>query len=124
SIPVGTRLALIPRKLVYSFGSLVLPLAGLLGVGLLSLRSRDERRFLLLAWITVLVFFSFADVFFNFILKHHYFTLVPVAIGAAAVLDAGMRRGGWTRWASGALLVYAVALGLRSAAALALGTIE
>jgi hypothetical protein len=124
AIPVGTRLALVPGKLTYSFGSLVLPLAGLLGVGLLGLRSREERRFLLLAWISVLVLFSFADVFFNFILKHHYFTLAPVVIGAAALLDAGTRRGGWTRWASGALLVYAVALGLRSAAALALGTID
>jgi hypothetical protein len=123
-IPVAARLALIPGKLIYSFGSFLLPLAGLAGVALLTLRSRDERRFLLLAWISVLVFFSFADVFFNFILKHHYFTLPPVVIGAAVLLDRGMSRGGWTRWASAALLLYAVALGLRSAAALALGTIE
>jgi hypothetical protein len=121
---VGTRLALIPRKLGYSFGSVVLPLTGLIGVGLVTLRSRVGARFILPAWVSVLLFFSFADVYFNFILKHHYFTLVPVTMGAAALLDVGMRRGGWTRWASGALLVSAVALGSRAALSLAMGTIE
>jgi hypothetical protein len=123
-IPVGTRLALIPRKLGYSFGSVVLPLTGLIGVGLVTLRSRVDGRFILPAWVSVLVVFSFADVYFNFILKHHYFSLVPVTMGNAALLDLGMRRGGWTRWASGALLVSAVALGSRAALSLAMGPIE
>jgi hypothetical protein len=115
---------MIPRKLGYSFGSVILPLTGLAGVTLVTLRSRDGARFIIAAWLSVLVLFSFVDVFFNFILKHHYFVLVPVTIGAAALLDAGLRRGVWARWASAAFLLYAVALGLRAALALAMGTMD
>lgn len=123
-LPLWTRLTLIPRKLTYSFGSAWIPLVGLAGVGLVTARSRCDARFLLPAWAAVLVVFSGLDLFFNFILKHHYFTVVPIAVGCAALADLGMRRGGATRWLSAAALVYVVALGGRAALSLAVGTIK
>ena len=118
--PVLKRLALQPGKLAYSYGSLLVPLAGLLGLGLL--RPSWERR-VLRAWGGILVVVSVADVFFNFLLKHHYYTMVPVAIGLGALLARleGASRAG--RWAAAAATVLVVALGLRTALDVALGRI-
>jgi hypothetical protein len=118
--PVLRRLALQPGKLAYSYGSLLVPLAGLLGLGLL--RASWERR-VLWAWAGILVVIGGADVFFNFLLKHHYYAMLPVAIGVGILLARieGVSRTG--RWAAGAATILVVALGLRTALDVALGRI-
>jgi hypothetical protein len=118
--PVLKRLALQPSKLAYSYGSLLVPLLGLLGLGLL--RRSWERR-VLWAWAAILVVVSGADVFFNFLLKHHYYAMVPVAIGVGALLariESSSRAG---RWAAAAATVLVAALGLATALDVALGRI-
>jgi hypothetical protein len=122
--PLWTRLSQIPGKLAYSFGSAWIPLAGLTGVAFVTIRSRDEARFVLVAWAAILVLFSGPDLFFNFILKHHYFTIVPIAIGGGVLLDIMMKRGGWLRWSAVGMLVYALALGSHAAFSLAMGTMQ
>jgi hypothetical protein len=124
SFPLFARLAAIPRKLDYSFGSVLLPLAGLAGV-VLAARRGPPGRLLLLSWASIVVVFSGFDLFFNFILKHHYFVMAPVAAGAgilAAELARSGRRGG--RLFAFALVAFAIALGVRAAHALATGTIQ
>ncbi len=118
--PVLERLALQPGTLAYSYGSLLVPLAGLLGLAVL--RPSWERR-VLWAWAGILVVVSAADVFFNFLLKHHYYAMLPVAIGFGALLARiqGASRAG--RWAAAAATVLVVALGLRTALDVALGRI-
>ena len=118
--PVLKRLALQPGKLAYSYGSLLVPLGGLLGLG--RLRPSWERR-VLWAWAGILVVMSGADVFFNFLLKHHYYAMLPVAIGVGALLarlEDASRAG---RWAAAAATVLVVALGLGAALDVALGRI-
>jgi hypothetical protein len=124
SFPLFARLAAIPRKLDYSFGSVLLPLAGLAGV-VLAARRGPPGRILLLSWTAIVVVFSGLDLFFNFILKHHYFVMAPVAAGAgilAAELTRSGGRGG--RLFAYALVFFAIALGVRAALALATGTIQ
>jgi hypothetical protein len=118
--PVLKRLALLPWKLAYSYGSLLVPVGGLLGLALL--RPSWERR-VLWAWAGILVLVSGADVFFNFLLKHHYYAMVPVAVGVGALLARieGASRAG--RWAAVAATVLVAALGLRTALDVALGRI-
>jgi hypothetical protein len=123
-IPLVSRLGQIPGKLTYSFGSVWIPLTGLLGVGIVVTRSRDEARFVLLAWASILVLFSGPDLFFNFILKHHYFTIVPISVGGGALLDFMMRRGGWLRWSAVGMLFYALTIGAVAAFRLAMGTMQ
>jgi hypothetical protein len=118
--PVLRRLALQPGKLAYSYGSLLVPLAGLLGLGLLR---PSWTRSVLWAWGGILVLFSGADVFFNFLLKHHYYAMAPVAIGVGALLARleGTSRAG--RWGAAAVVVLVAALGLRTALDVGLGRI-
>jgi hypothetical protein len=118
--PVLRRLALQPGKLAYSYGSLLVPLAGLLGLALL--RPSWERR-VLWAWAGILVVVSGADVFFNFLLKHHYYAMVPVAIGVGALLARMEDTSRAGRWAAAAATVLVVALGLGTALDVALGRI-
>jgi hypothetical protein len=118
--PLGARLARLPGKLADSYGSALVPLAGL--AGLLLLR-RSPQRVLLWSWAAVLVVFSGLDVFFNFLLKHHYATMTPVALGLGLALDrlAGLRpRGGLL---GAALLAFLLVLGVRVALDTALGRI-
>jgi hypothetical protein len=75
------------------------------------------------AWAAVLPAFSVADLFFNLLLKHHYFTTVPVAAGAGLLLASLARRGAAGRVAAGVLLALAVALGVQTALDTALGRI-
>jgi hypothetical protein len=104
--PVLKRLALQPGKLAYSYGSLLVPLAGVAGLSLL--RPSWSRR-VLLAWAGILVVVSAADVFFNFLLKHHYFTMVPVAVGGGVLLAGVAQRGrGGRALAVAALVIMAV----------------
>jgi hypothetical protein len=75
----------LPRKLGYTFGTALVPLAGLIGLGLAA-ASRRPAAVLAAAWGAILVVFSALDLSFNFLLKHHYFTMVPVAVGVGALM--------------------------------------
>jgi hypothetical protein len=118
--PLWPRLARIPSKLADSYGSAVIPLAGLAGLALLT---RTTDRIFLWSWAAVLVVFSGLDVFFNFLLKHHYATMTPVAVGVGLLLDRLWSRGAWFRGLAVALLTFALVLGVRSALDVALGRI-
>ena len=118
--PVLKRLALEPSKVAYSYGSTLVPLAGFVGLGLL--RASWERR-VLWAWAAILVVVSGGDVFFNFLLKHHYYVMTPVAVGAGAVLARIEGRSRTGRWAAAAAAIALAALGLRTALDVALGLI-
>jgi hypothetical protein len=83
SIDWTARLALLPEKLDYTFGTFWVPLAGLLGLRLAEPR---PRRILLYGWGVVLPLFSVLDLAFNFLLKHHYFSFPVIAVGAGLAL--------------------------------------
>jgi hypothetical protein len=110
------RLLLEPGKLAYTFGSILVPVLGLAG---LVVARRGVERVLLLAWAAVLPVFSGLDLFFNFLLKHHYFTMVPVAVGGGVLLARVAERGRWGRVAAIAALftmgVLAARVGLDAA---------
>jgi hypothetical protein len=98
----------------------LIPVLGLAGLA----RARSLRAWpLLLAWAAVLPVFSVADLFFNLLLKHHYFTMVPVAVGGGLLLAALARRGAAGRVGAGVLLGLALLLGLQTALDAALGRI-
>lgn len=118
-IDVWARVAGEPRKLAYTFGSAVVPVAGLVGLGL---ATRAER-VLLGAWGAILVGFTALDVGFNFLLKHHYFTYPVIAIGLGLGLD-------WLHeknWPARAILVVFVVflmwVGAREALVVASGAV-
>lgn len=90
AMDLSARLLAIPRKLSYSFGSALIPVAGLVGV--LELERGTRKRRLLLGWALVLVVFTGLDLVFNLLLKHHYFSLPLVAVGLSLSLDALARR--------------------------------
>jgi hypothetical protein len=118
--PVVRRLLALPHKLNYSYGSALIPVLGLAGLA----RARALRGWPLLgAWAAVLPVFSVADLFFNLLLKHHYFTSVPVAVGGGLFLSAVARRGAVGRVSAGVLLGIALLLGLQTALDAALGRI-
>ncbi|HEY2941796.1 MAG TPA: hypothetical protein VGN09_05120 [Vicinamibacteria bacterium] len=118
--PVFRRLLALPHKLNYSYGSALIPVLGLAGL----VRARTLRGWpLLAAWAAVLPVFSVADLFFNLLLKHHYFTAVPVAVGGGLLLAALARRGPVGRVSAGVLLGLALLLGLQTALDAALGRI-
>jgi hypothetical protein len=118
--PVLKRLMALPHKLDYSYGSVAIPVLGLAGLS----RARALRAWpLLLAWAAVLPVFSGADLFFNLLLKHHYFTTVPVAVGGGLLLAALAGRGAAGRVGAGVLLGLALLLGVRTALDAALGRI-
>jgi hypothetical protein len=104
------RLMLEPGKLAYTFGSILVPVFGI--AGLVAAR-RGVERVLLLAWATVLPVFSGLDLSFNFLLKHHYFTMVPVAVGGGVLLAGVAQRGRGGRVAALAALVIMVVLAAR-----------
>jgi hypothetical protein len=118
--PVLRRLLALPHKLNYSYGSVLIPVLGLAGLA----RARTLHGWpLLLSWAAVLPVFSVADLFFNLLLKHHYFTAVPVAVGGGLLLAALARRGAAGRVSAGVLLGIALLLGLQTALDAALGRI-
>jgi hypothetical protein len=116
------RLASQPGKLDYSYGSLFVPLAGLVGLASLTRAARRER-WLLVLWGSILVIVSGMDLFFNFLLKHHYFVMVPVAIGCGALLSRLAELGRYGRAIALALLVVILYLGVDTALQVALGLI-
>jgi hypothetical protein len=73
-----SRIAGEPRKLSYTYGAAALPLVGLAGLGLLT---QTRERTLLALWAGTLILFSGMDLFFNLLLKHHYFVIAPVSVG-------------------------------------------
>ena len=116
-IDVWARIASQPRKLAYTFGSAVVPLVGLAGLGL----ARGERRTLLLGWGSILVVFSGLDIFFNFLLKHHYFTFPAIAIGVGLMLG-WLHEKSWILRAISALFVVSLVwMGFREALAVVRG---
>jgi hypothetical protein len=110
AVPVDVlgRIARIPGKLEYTFGSPLVPLAGLLGLGL---ARGAATRILLVAWGGILVLFSGLDLFFNFLLKHHYFTIVPVAVGGGLLLGAIAEKGRAGRWAAAGMALLVLVFG-------------
>jgi hypothetical protein len=118
--PVLKRLAALPHKLDYSYGSAAVPVLGLAGL----VRARAMRGWpLLAAWAALLPVFCVADLFFNLLLKHHYFTAVPVAVGGGLLLSALACRGAAGRVGAGALAGLSLLLGAQTALDVALGRI-
>jgi hypothetical protein len=116
--PILARLSLEPGKLSYSYGSMLIPLAGAIGLWLLP-KSWDRR--VLLTWVGILFFVSGVDVFFNFLLKHHYYVMLPVAVGLGTLLARIA-----TPWGRAPVVVAILAvasLGLQTAIDVALGRI-
>ena len=107
-------------RLLLRLASALVPLLGLAGLAW----ARTMRGWpLLLAWAAVLPVFSAADLFFNLLLKHHYFTAAPVAVGGGLLLNRLAGRGPAGRVAAGVLLGLALLLGLQAALDTALGRI-
>jgi hypothetical protein len=115
------RLLALPRKLAYTYGTPLAPLLGLLCLGLAS-RAGGAALLLLRAWGLVFVLFCGADLFFNFLLKHHYFAILPVAVGLGVLLERVARRRGGS-WMAAILLIGWAALAGRVALAVATGGI-
>jgi hypothetical protein len=113
-----SRVAAIPHKLTYTYGSALVPLIGLAGVALARPKSQ---RILLASWAAMLVLFSGADLFFNFLLKHHYFTIPAVSAGLGLFAAWISRKGRWGWALATALVVFALVLGARAALRVALG---
>ena len=84
-----------------------------LGLGGLLLARRGVERVLLLAWAAILPVFMVLDLSFNFLLKHHYFTMVPVAVGGGVLLARIAERGRWGRVAAVVALLSVALLGAR-----------
>jgi hypothetical protein len=112
------RLAAQPHKLAYTFGTPLVPLAGIAGL-VAAMGTGGAAAALVLAWGAVLVLFSGLDLFFNFLLKHHYFTMVPVAVGVGVLLSRlpSSRVGRWI-----AAVLLAAMAGLAGAVGLAVAT--
>jgi hypothetical protein len=119
-VPLLSRLLLQPRKWDYSYGSLLVPVLGLAG---LWQAPRSRSRTLILVWACVLAAVSGFDLFFNFLLKHHYFLIVPVGVGWGVLLSQLAERGRAGRLAAYALLALGAVLGMQTAVAVALGRI-
>jgi hypothetical protein len=113
-----SRVAAIPHKLNYTYGNALLPTLGL--AGLVLARPRNLR-ILLLCWGGMLVLFSVADLFFNFILKHHYFVIPVVSVGLGLSSEWLTQKGRYGWVAATALVLLALGLGARAALAVALG---
>jgi hypothetical protein len=116
--PYWSRVVAIPQKLTYTFGSAFLPLIGLAG---LALARPSNQRTLLASWGGTLVLFSAADLFFNFLLKHHYFVIPAVSIGLGLSSAWLSQKGFWGRAAAATLVMFTLVLGARAALGVALG---
>jgi hypothetical protein len=112
------RLVTLPGRLSFTYGSPVLPLIGLAGLGL---AAKSHHRTLLLLWASILILFSGLDLFFNFLLKHHYFVLTPVSVGVGLAADWLSKKGRLGRALVGLFLVYFLVMGGRAALTVALG---
>jgi hypothetical protein len=106
-----------PGKLAYTLGSVLVPVVGLAGLSL----ADGSRRLLLYSWAGVLVGFAALDVFFNFLLKHHYFAYPAVAIGLGLALDWLHGKSSLSKVISVVFVVSLVWMGFREAIAVATG---
>ncbi|HXV64917.1 MAG TPA: hypothetical protein VEK15_29740, partial [Vicinamibacteria bacterium] len=118
-IDLSARVAAVPSKFTYSFGSFLVPLGGLLGIALAEGRSRG--RCLLEGWALVLVLFTLLDLGFNFLLKHHYFSWPVVAIGLGLLFHRIDGRGRFGRPAARIFLLALVVSAVRAALSVASG---
>lgn len=116
--PIFARLLLEPGKLTYSYGSMLIPLAGAVGLCLLP-KSWD--RLVLGSWMGILFFVSAMDLFFNFLLKHHYYVMLPVAVGLGGLLARVEDRFG--RVPAAAITLLILIPGVQTAIEVALGRI-
>jgi hypothetical protein len=97
---------------------MLIPLLGALGLRLLP-KSWD--RLVLGTWMGILFLVSALDVFFNFLLKHHYYVMLPVAVGLGALLARVEKRGG--RLVAAAMTLLIVIPGMITAIDVAVGRI-
>lgn len=102
--PLWSLIAGVPRKLAFTYGTAALPLAGLAGLGLLA---RSPARTLLFLWAGVLILFSGIDLFFNLLLKHHYFVVAPMSVGMGLITAWLSSKG---RLGGGLALLFVVSL--------------
>ena len=109
---LAQRLAAEPQKLAYSYGSVLVPLGGLLG---LYLFRRADERIILLVWGGLFVAVGGLDLSFNFLRKHHYFVIVPLQVGCGLLLARLESAGRVGRALSLCLLAGAIALGAQAA---------
>jgi hypothetical protein len=117
-----SRLLSEPGKFDYSYGSLFIPLAAF--AGLASLRRAEPRqRCLVVLWLSILPIVTGMDLFFNFLLKHHYYVMVPVAVGVGALLERIARLGRPGRAIAVVLVLLVLGLGADTAVEVALGLI-
>jgi len=114
------RLTNVRRALDYTYGSALLPLAGMLGLALVA---RRRERIVLWPWAGILVLFTVLGISFNFLHKHHYYVMPPIGLGVGLALATLSAAGTWGRRAAGALVLLVGLLGLRMALAVALGSI-
>jgi hypothetical protein len=114
----GARLALLPQKLDYTFGTFLLPLAALLGLAFAEPR---PRRVVLYGWGLVLPLFCVLDLAFNFLLKHHYFSFPVVAVGGGLGLFRLQQKGRLGMAVFLAVVVYLSVTGGASVIRLATG---
>jgi hypothetical protein len=117
-LPLWNRLAALPRKLTYSYGSPLLPVIGLAS---LTLARKSSQKVLLACWGGILVAFSGADLFFNFLLKHHYFVIPVIAVGSGLFASWISQKSRWGWVPAAAFVVYILMTGVRFALSVALG---
>jgi hypothetical protein len=117
-IALWSRLAALPGKLAYTYGHAALPIAGLAG---LTLVRPGSHRVLLACWAGNLVLFSGLDLYFNFLLKHHYFVLPALTAGCGLFAAWLFRKGRWGQVLTAIWVLYMIVLGGRAALAVALG---
>jgi len=115
---IWNRAVNLPGRLSFTYENALLPLAGLAGLGLVA---RSPQRTFLFLWGGILILFSGLDLFFNFLLKHHYFVMAPVSVGLGlgAAWLSGKGRIGVA--AVAVFLVYLLVMAFRAALEVALG---
>ncbi len=115
---IWNRAVNLPGRLSFTYENALLPLVGLLGLGLVA---RSPERTVLFLWGGILILFSGFDLFFNFLLKHHYFVMAPVSVGLGlgAAWLSGKGRIGVA--AVAVFLVYLLVMAGRAALDVALG---
>jgi hypothetical protein len=115
---IWNRAVTLPGRFAFTYGSPVLPLVGLAGLGL---ATRSPQRTLLLLWGGILILFSGLDLFFNFILKHHYFVMAPVSVGLGLASAWLSEKGRLGKALVVIFFVFLIVTACRAALAVALG---